>query len=50
MKERIALGFHTCVDYELEWSTQVVEAQIKALNIHADELKMDMDVDSERAI
>jgi len=50
MKERIALGFHTCVDYELEWSTQVVEAQIKALNIHADELKMDMAVDSERAI
>lgn len=50
MKERIALGFHTCVDYELEWSTQVVKAQIRALNIHADELKMDMDVDSERAI
>jgi len=50
MKERIALGFHTCVDYELKWSTQVVEAQIRALNIHADELKMDIDVDSERAI
>jgi len=50
MKERIALGFHTCVDYELEWSTSVVEAQIRALNIHADELKMDMEVDSERAI
>jgi len=50
MKERIALGFHTCVDYELEWSTSVVEAQIRTLNIHADELKMDMDVNSERAI
>jgi len=50
MKERIALGFHTCVDYELKWSTQIVEAQIRELNIHADELKMDMDVDSERAI
>jgi len=50
MKERIALGFHTCVDYELEWSTSVVEAQVRALNIHADELKMDMKVDSERAI
>jgi len=50
MKEKIALGFHTCVDYELKWSTQVVEAQIRTLNIHADELKMDMDVDSERAI
>lgn len=50
MKEKIALGFHTCVDYELAWSTQVVEAQIRAFNIHADELKMDMEVDSERAI
>lgn len=50
MNERIALGFHTCVDYELKWDTQVVEAQIKAFDIHADELKLDIEVDSERAI
>lgn len=50
MNERIALGFHTCVDYELKWDTQVIEEQIKAFDIHADELKMDIDVDSERAI
>ena len=31
MNERIALGFHTCVDYELKWDTQVVEEQIKHL-------------------
>lgn len=50
MNEKIALGFHTCVDYELEWDTQIIEAQIKALDIHADELKMDIDVDSQRAV
>lgn len=50
MNERIALGFHTCVDYELKWDKQVVEAQIKAFDIHADELKLDIKVDSERAI
>ena len=50
MNEKIALGFHTCVDYELEWSTRMVEARMKALDIHADELKMDIAVDSERAI
>ncbi len=43
MNERIALGFHTCVDYELKWDTQVVEAQIKAFDIHADELKLDIE-------
>lgn len=50
MNERIALGFHTCVDYELEWDTRIIEAQIKAFDIHAEELKMDIAVDSERAI
>ena len=31
MGEKIAMGFHTCVDYELIWDTHVVEEQIKAL-------------------
>lgn len=38
MGERIAMGFHTCVDYELLWDTQVVEEQIRAFDIHAEEL------------
>ena len=25
MNEKIAMGFHTCVDYELFWDTSVVE-------------------------
>ncbi len=50
MGEKIAMGFHTCVDYELKWDTHVVEKQIRAFDIHADELKMDTEVDSERAI
>lgn len=50
MGEKIAMGFHTCVDYELVWDTHVVEEQIRAFDIHADELKMDTEVDSERAI
>lgn len=50
MNEKIALGFHTCVDYELKWDTQTVEEQIKAFDIHEHELKLDLEVDSERAV
>lgn len=50
MGEKIAMGFHTCVDYELIWDTHVVEEQIKAFDIHADELRTDIKVDSERAV
>lgn len=50
MNERIALGFHTCVDFELVWNTQVVEQQIRAFNIRNDELRSDIEADSERAI
>lgn len=50
MNEKIAMGFHTCVDYELVWDTHVVEEQIRAFDIHADELRMDMEIDSERAV
>ena len=50
MSEKIALGFHTCVDYELKWDTQIVEEQIKAFDIHADELKTNIEVNSERAV
>ncbi|MBO4939000.1 MAG: hypothetical protein J6C98_08415 [Oscillospiraceae bacterium] len=50
MGEKIALGFHTCVDYELVWDTAVVEKQIAAFDIHADELKISPEADSERAL
>ena len=50
MGEKIALGFHTCVDYELKWNTGVVEERIKAFDIHEDELKIDVDVKTERDI
>jgi len=50
MKEKIALGFHTCVDYELVWDTCAIERQIREFDIHADELKMDLEADSERAV
>lgn len=49
MGEKIALGFHTCVDYELKWDTGIVESLIEKFDIHDDELKTDIDVDSERA-
>ncbi|MCI9198469.1 MAG: hypothetical protein HFH55_11350 [Lachnospiraceae bacterium] len=50
MGERIAMGFHTCVDYELVWDTQVVEERIRALGIQERELRMDIEMDSERAV
>ena len=50
MGEKIALGFHTCVDYELVWDTAVIEKQIIAFDIHADELKISPEADSERGI
>ncbi|MFC2282962.1 MAG: ADP-dependent glucokinase/phosphofructokinase, partial [Lachnoanaerobaculum saburreum] len=50
MNEKIAMGFHTCVDYELLWNTSIVEEQIKRFDIHDKELKLDIDILSERDI
>lgn len=50
MGEKIALGFHTCVDYELKWDTQIVEERIRALDIHASDLRADIEPDSERDV
>lgn len=50
MGEKLAMGFHTCVDYELKWDTKVLENQIKAFDIYADELDMNVKLDSERGI
>ena len=50
MGEKIALGFHTCVDYELIWDTATVEQQIIAFDIHASDLKISPEADSERSL
>ncbi len=47
MGKKIAMGFHTCVDYELVWDTAVAEEAIRAFDIHAAELH---EVASEREL
>ncbi len=48
MKDKIAMGFHACVDYELIWNTETVEQIIRDYNIRADELRLDVGVHTER--
>lgn len=50
MGEKIALGFHTCVDYELHWDTEVMEALIRKFDIHDNELRIEPESDSERML
>ena len=50
MGKKIAMGFHTCVDYELVWDTAVVEEQIRAFDIHAADLRIHHEVASEREL
>ena len=50
MNEKIAMGFHTCVDYELVWNKSIVEEQIRKHNIHNKDLEMNIDILSERDI
>ena len=50
MGEKIALGFHTCIDYELHWDTEVVEALIREFNIHDSELHIDPETYSLRML
>lgn len=50
MGKKIAMGFHTCVDYELVWDTAVAEEAIRAFDIHAAELKVYHEVASEREL
>ena len=50
MNEKIAMGFHTCVDYELVWNERIVEEQIRKHNIHNKDLEMNIDILSERDI
>jgi len=48
MADKIAMGFHTCVDYELIWNAETVESMIRAFEIKEDELRLDAAVHTQR--
>ncbi len=54
MREKIALGFHTCVDFELVWNKLTIENMIREYHIQNNELnsqtKTDVAIDSERTL
>ena len=50
MGEKIALGFHTCVDYELDWDLSVIEELIRRFDVRRSEIRNDIVIDSERAL
>lgn len=50
MGEKIALGFHTCVDYELKWDLDTMINAIKEFDIHDSELVIDTQPKDERGI
>lgn len=51
MGNKIALGFHTCVDFELKWNKRRIEELIQYYNIKEEELTTDeIYMDSERQL
>ena len=50
MGDKIALGFHACVDFELEWDQKKLEELIKLYDIKNEELTTDLYADSERQL
>lgn len=51
MGEKIALGFHTCVDFEMTWDAKVVEQMIREFDVRdADLVDGDIPIDSVRAL
>lgn len=49
MGEKIALGFHTCVDFEMTWDAQVVERMIREFDVRDADLGAgDIPIKSER--
>lgn len=51
MGEKIALGFHTCVDFEMTWDAQVVEQMIREFGVRDAEITSgDNPIDSERSL
>lgn len=50
MGNKIAAGFHACVDFEMEWDQQKLEDLIREFDIKASELTTDSYVDSQRQL
>ena len=51
MGDKIALGFHTCVDFELKWDQKKLEELIRYYDIKEEELTTDeIHMDSERQL
>lgn len=50
MGEKITMGFHSAVDYELKWNASVVERLASQYDIRKNELKTDFPVKTEREI
>lgn len=50
MGEKIALGFHTCIDFELVWDARTIEEMIREYGIRDREILTDIAVDSERTL
>ena len=50
MGEKIALGFHTCVDYELIWDPEVIRKAIRDFGIRSAELEGEIRPDGERNV
>lgn len=50
MSEKIAMGFHSAVDYELKWDVGILQELARTYEIHKDELRTEFPVTSERDI
>lgn len=51
MGDKIALGFHACVDFELKWDQKKIEELIRYYDIKEEELTTDeLNIDSERKL
>ncbi len=48
MNEKIALGFGNNIDYEIVWDSQVFEDLIAQYDLHAEDLDIDIKINSER--
>ncbi len=50
MGEKIAIGFHACVDFELKWDQTKLEELIRSYDIREEELTTELFIDSERQL
>jgi len=48
MGDKIAMGFHSAVDYELEWDAGIITKLASAYGIRDEELDMKLPIKSER--